>query len=56
MTWPEQITETIQKSLSFTCGPEVPPFDVLNVELVQTANDIEMMSSKPIFDIHHTFL
>ena len=41
----------IQKSLSFTCGLEVHPFDVLNVELVQTANDIEMMSSKPIFCI-----
>ena len=31
------------------CG--LHPFDVLNVELVQTANDIEM-SSKPIFDIY----
>ena len=43
----------IRKSLSFTCGLEVHPFDV---ELVQTANDIEVMSSKPIFDIYRTFL
>ena len=42
----------IQKSLPFTCGLEVHPFDVLNVELVQMANGIEMMSSKPIFDIY----
>ena len=53
-TWPKTNNsdrKQIQKSLSFTCGLEVHPLDVLNVELVQTAKDIEMM---PIFDIYGT--
>ena len=43
----------MQKSLSFICLLEVHSFDTQNIESVQKASDVGVMSSKPIFNTNH---